>query len=517
MTEEQQDSRATWQNPDPASWDPPPVLPDLYDSSSPQEEQVFISPESERDVDEPEDPAFFSRDGLRRFARQFSPVLVPLPFALLIFLFTLPAIIKDVSHLQALPLVLFLVALVVLQGTLLYYAGSNDGLWMLYTIGGYLLFVFVGAFALFGFTGLFFLLIFLVVIGGFLFRRSFHQVPEGYVDIAFIFGKYSRTLFPGLNFTLPWEKAEKRLSTQLITWTTNPPVRVNIARDQDVELIATISYQLLPEDAYIVALNIPNWQEMVHTQFLGTLKSVMSELSLADFAAWSHALTNIDVTDPTTKTRWDRINEALERRLQDQVAAQGVLVHRVQLQDITFIPLLSTASTPPLGIAARAPVQRAAHGAAPGSPPVERKSTPSAVSPTADTIAQPQPVTRAAESSQAQQVSLAAGGDVERRQSAPPASGPVTEQALIEAYNAVRLGRITDPEVILDFARRFQDIANDPQASQHFPYDAARAARNLIECATKYSKPGPPRAASQSAAPLRPQHLAPSDSLTTGG
>jgi len=40
------------------------------------------------------------------------------------------------------------------------------------------------------------LLIILLIVGTFLARRSIRQVPEGYVDIVLMYGKYARTLFP---------------------------------------------------------------------------------------------------------------------------------------------------------------------------------------------------------------------------------------------------------------------------------------------------------------------------------
>ncbi len=98
-----------------------------------------------------------------------------------------------------------------------------------------------------------------LVVGTFLARRSIRQVPEGYVDIVLMYGKYARTLYPGPNLKMPWEKVSKRVTTKEISWTC-PEQVVKISRDQDVKLVATISYQLLPEDAHIAALNVDNWE-----------------------------------------------------------------------------------------------------------------------------------------------------------------------------------------------------------------------------------------------------------------
>jgi hypothetical protein len=60
----------------------------------------------------------------RRF---FSFVLVPLILATLIFLFILPFALRGQTFLPPLSLAVLLIALVVMQGVLLYYARSNNG------------------------------------------------------------------------------------------------------------------------------------------------------------------------------------------------------------------------------------------------------------------------------------------------------------------------------------------------------------------------------------------------------
>jgi len=50
---------------------------------------------------------------------------------------------------------------------------------------------------------------------------------------------------------------------------------------------------------------------------------------------------------------------------------------------------------------------------------------------------------------------------------------------LIQAYDTVRQGRITDAKTIRLIARQFEAIADGPEASDLFPYDAGRAAAAL--------------------------------------
>jgi len=96
-------------------------------------------------------PPLVSKETLGTFWRQFAPILVPLPFGLLVFFATLPATLQGLpSHPSVLIMIFVLLALVILQGTFLYFAGSNDTLLTLYIAGGYTLFIVAGIFAAFG-------------------------------------------------------------------------------------------------------------------------------------------------------------------------------------------------------------------------------------------------------------------------------------------------------------------------------------------------------------------------------
>jgi len=283
MTSEQGDSHAIWQDPNAIKQD---QQPDHSTTGSP-EGQGFVIPQSETDVEEesPGGTRSLSTGKLGQFIRRFSPVLVPLPFAILIFLFTLPFALRGLASLPLLPLAVLLLALIVMQGTLLYYAGTNDTYWTLFVIIGYALFLVVGILAIFGLGASLVLLFIFLIAGTLLARRSIRQVPEGSVDIVLMYGKYARTLYPGPNLKMPWEKVSNRVTTKEISWTC-PQQVVKISRDQEVKLVATISYQLLPEDAHIAALNVDNWEASLQKQFVSTLQSVINELTPVDFVNW---------------------------------------------------------------------------------------------------------------------------------------------------------------------------------------------------------------------------------------
>ena len=490
MTSEQDDSPAIWHEPI-----NPEQQANLTSTTTPGQQAPVTPPQPPPD-EENTKPS--NRQRLGGLARQFSPVLVPLPFAALVFLFTLPVALRGQAYLPLLPMGVLLIALVVMQGTLLYYADSKDDasskdtLWTLYVIIGYVLFLLVGTLAIFGFIATVVLLLILLFVGSILARRAVHPVPAGYVVIVLSFGKYARTLNPGLNFVMPWEKVNGRLSTQVISWTC-PEQTVNISRGQDVRLRATINYQLTPAYAHIAALELKNWEQTLHESFVATLQSVISEMTPADFLSWSqskHARTSVDISaTDAAATRWEQVNATLARRVQAQVARWGIQVHSVYIQDITLIPHLApsvgpTASTGPVDVG----VTRGA--ASQVAQPSQAQVTARAV----DKRPEPAPV---------QQVPAAG-----------TAPGAENVDMLKDWYEAVRTGRVKDPKTIRDIAYHFAVLANDP----NIDFDAERAANTLYERAKLYEEKARTSATSNVAKQPYPGEQPPAkDNLWTGG
>ncbi len=457
MTSEQDNSHAIWQEPikpeQPADLTPTATTPgqqELVTLQQPPPDEENVKPSN--------------RQKLGRLARQFSPLLVPLPFAALVFLFTLPVALRGQSYLPLLPMGVLLIALVVMQGTLLYYAGPNDTLWTLYVIIGYVLFLLVGTLAIFGFIATFILLLILLFAGSILARRAVHPVPTGYVEIVLSFGKYARTLTPGLNFVMPWEKVQDRLSTQVINWTC-PEQLMNISRDQDVRLKATITYQLTPAYAHIAALELKNWEQTLHDNFVAILQSVINEMTPADFIGWSqskHGRTSVDISGvDAMATRWEQVNAALARSVQAQVARWGIQVHSVHIQDITLISLQAPSVSPTAGTIGR-PVNV---GRTRGAPSLAAQPAPVQQAPTATTT---------------------------------PKAPSI--DALKVYYEAVRTGDVTDPKTIREIADRFKDLAHDP----NIDFDAERAAQNLYQRASMYEEREKARSSVTSNVPAQP-------------
>lgn len=511
MTSEQEGSHYPWPASDVEGQDNPYGL---YDDVS-SEDGDLATPETDSDLDGWVRPSLVNREAMERITRQLSPILIPLPFALLIFLFTLPFTLKGPpAHPPIMAMGILLLALALLQGVLLYFAGSNDGLWLLYIFCGYALFLISGAFAVFGIPGALVTLAILLLIGGFMAQRGIRPTPEGYVDIVESLGKYSHTLYPGLNFLMPWEKSVARLNTQENFWDT-PMQHVPLSREQDVHFVATVSYQLVPEDAYLT-LSVKDWEAGLQALFVGTAQSVVNDLPPSDLITWSQSAyarsnTELHLADAMAATRWDRINTSLARRIQDRVASWGVQINWVRLHDITMVPRaggpLPAMPTSPLAQPRSADTSAPRNSTPPSVPkleiPARLESAPAAPPPLAPPAIPPSP---------------------------PIKASSINIETLVETYEAVRRGVITDPTTITDAARRFEILANDQELNKTINFDATRAAQTLYQRAKKYeaqaqkAASAPPPQPAQSSAPTPdavtvavPERSSSDDPLTRGG
>jgi hypothetical protein len=440
----------------------------------------LVAPDTESDLLQWASPSpLVSKETLGTFGRQFTPLLVPLPCGLLVFLATLPATLQG-AHLSVPIMVILLFVLMIIQGMLLYFAGSNDTLMALYIVGGSTVFIAVGVFAAFGIMPALITLGILLIAGLLLVKRGVQQTRVGHVDIVTSFGKYSQTLEPGLNLLLPWERVEYHLNTQEATWTT-PKMEVPTTRDQKVDLAATISYQLMPEDAYLAATSVKDWESSLRSLFPGTVQSVVNELTLADFVTWTQSIYTRSVSyetssfNPAAATRWDRINNALARRMQDQVAAWGVQINWVRIEDLT--PLPSTSGGTVLHL----------NGDTGGTTQIMKNGV------FATAAVAPQNLAKTEVVYAPEELTTPKSAPDSTPVPASPPSTPKTVAAiklprietLVDTYSAVREGKITHPKMIIDLAQHFEALASDPLASKNIDFDAARAATTLRQRAQR--------------------------------
>jgi len=387
--------------------------------------------------------------------------LIPLLFFLLFSLIVLPLVATRQTNLVWPFLIIFLV-ITTAQGISSYYLGSTNGLWAVASVLSFCAFLVVSCFAL---AGLFpSLLMLLATVGLCLLLGRFyvHPVPEGFVDITYAFGKYRRTLYPGLNILLPTEKARHRLNVGETQWIC-PSQRVQLSHTEDVMLRAAISYQLVPEDAYTAITQVNQWEESLRELLLASLQTIATTFMPEDFVAWPRGLlSQVQQSSANDGAHWDRVNAYLFQHLRDRVALWGVQVNWLRIRDVSLVPHGSV-------IMETGPITTTAT-------PADRSPQNSAKSPTkspAKTNNGPTPSAKPEDPTQ------------------PDMPSPVKipkQEALIKAYSEVQNGNITDPETIRSIAQKFAYIASDPDKSKDFNFDADRAATNLFEQARKYDE-----------------------------
>jgi hypothetical protein len=468
------------------------ALPPLPGSG---QEEVFDSgtPPSEEEMDNwnygsnqadqfapPASPFAF----LRQPRRYIPIILAPLLFAILTILLVFALINAhktSISPAGFLPIALIAIAVAVAQGVTVYTIGSDNGMWALATVGGFCLFLLISIFAIFGLAPAIIMFFIFVVLFIVLIRLYLRPVAEGYVDIVSSVGKYSRTLYPGPNILLPWEKVTHTLNVGEKQWVCQLQ-KVQLSRDEDVVLRATISYQLMPADAYLAVTRVNQWEEILKELVVSTLQSIATTFTPDDFIAWpqgfhSRPLTydNVSERDP----RWERVNRYLQDTIGDRVALWGVIVNWIRIRDISLAPHGATIvetdavfdmpttiieNSAPQAAAPRQPLAQAPMPGTPHSQPKAQKGTTNGGS----NANLAEETTQAVPAPPPQPV-----------QDEPSAPSLPNEKALTELYKSVQEGKITDPATIRNIASQFEMIAHNPNARNTVSFDADRAAQIL--------------------------------------
>ncbi len=503
MSSDGQDPGAIWQGPANANWNQPPEqvpgsdLEELPRSPHQQQTGAFYAgtplpadsmddqhnagPGDDVDVDvQAADTA--PRGLLDQIRHYLTLMIAPLLFGGITGLIVLPQIAlrhAAVPPAGFWPVTIVLIAIATAQGVAVHHAGDDNGLWALSMLGGFFFFLLAACFALFGPIPGFLLLVVLTIVAIFMARRCIHPVPEGFADIVFSAKKYSRTLYPGFNVLLPWEEIAAQLNTAETQWIC-PTQTVQLSRDEDVVLRAVISYQLLPEDAHLAITQVNNWEESVRDLFINTLQTIATLFKPEDFLSWPNGLQARHSYEPEQQSeddfkggiaRRERINTYLFQHMRDKVAPWGVQINWASIRDVELAPhgviVVDTQQPEP-------------------EPQPQPAAQPAQVVLPAVSAKQPVPV-----------------GAAQTGKSMPKPSEPTTvkppaatatppqlpkEEFLIKIYKEVQDGHISDPDTIRGFAAKFEQVAQDPQASQTVSFDPARAALNLYEQARKYEE-----------------------------
>ncbi len=431
--------------------------PDDYDEGS-EEEQIKA-------------PA--SVETAKRLLKQGVPVFIPLILAIITSLIVLPLIATH--HASVAPDYLWVIAAIIVLVTIvaiaiLFYARPNKELWVATLVGTFCLFALTGCFAVFGLLVGFIVLIALLVFSALLIRTYFHPVAEGFVDIVYAFGKYSRTLYPGPNMLLPWEKVKHQLKVSEVQWLC-PMQRAQLSHTEDVLLRAIVSYQLLPEDAYLAVTQVSGWEKQLQDLFITYVQTVGTMFSPDDFISWPEGLHTPSSAEANAESlaRREKVNDYLYQQVRDRVALWGVIIHWVGIRDVMLAPHDAVIDTDAL-------LSTPVHAEAAEQPQVATLPD--------TTQLKDQPVQQKVSSTPKMPENAPSF-----EQPAPDAPSKILdEEVLVQAYKEVQAGKVTDPLTIREIAANFRAIASDPQYSEIVNFDAERAAQNLYEQANKYEE-----------------------------
>ncbi len=445
--------------------------------------EAFLEAANDPAPDEEAGVATSRMEALRLLARQFSFILIPLLFAIVTFLLTLLffAIHRNSPPVELLAMGLITLAVAILQGMMLYYSGSNSGLRFICLLVGFVLFPPIPFFVPGGALASLITLVVMALVCGSIVWFCKALVPDGSVGIVYSFGKYQRTLEPGANFLPPWERMKHVVDTRETQWTC-PVQTIHMSPTADLSLAATISYQVIPEEAHLAVLQVNKWEQQLHDRFRADLQAVATEFRPEDFYPWQQKSAASARSQPgdeggngAAKGKapvWSRMNTRLFQLIRDQVAPWGVEINWVSIHDVTPLP--------------RGDIQTAAKGTAGTAPTNPSPSSRPGPSQAAASI--PSRQNSAPTKPPAQPTAKATPPPTAPAEPAVVATNNKKFDTLINLYNEVRVGHITDPETIRRIASRFDDIAQNPAESQAFPFNAAQAARTLSARAQHYEE-----------------------------
>jgi len=413
-----------------------------------------------------------------RTFRRWSPGMMPPLLGTLLLLLTGALATHHIG--QSAPLVdahtlltLFLIYLIcgTVYGLLLYLSAGATTWWIVLTSGmaGYLLatvFVIGGPL-----TGGFAAVLLAAAVGRYG-HRHVQPIADGTVAVTAFAGGYHRTLRPGMAVLVPGERVLATLDTSERRITC-PTQRISVRGERGVTYLAhasaTVAFNIVPAEAHRAAVLGQRWEHELNDLVCAALQRALAQWSAAVLVATS------EVPDRLLA------RETLQY-LREEARARGVHIVWVSVRDIWLAPEGETLPVEEWDREEGDGAKREDDGEAPVATALPRRApvpAPALPSPqledSMDETLEPEPEPEPKEE----------GVD------ATPAAAPTPEmspEVLSDAYEAVREGRIHDPDTIRGIAQAFLRVANDPALNAEFPYDAVSAAKILRERAKRLDR-----------------------------
>jgi regulator of protease activity HflC (stomatin/prohibitin superfamily) len=522
----------SWQDPPNANWTqppesvPPPHVEDDYPPHAQQEPYAYASesdnfldasflpeqdvfPDNQETYEEEEsknaegsDPITTSGSWQKQLWQYVTLIVFPLLFFGIASLLVLPPIAAGHAYLPQVAswfIVIVFLAVAVGQGVAVYFSAPHHNMWILGTLGGFLLLLLLGVFALAG--PVLATLLLLAILGGctYLARRCIHSVPEGFVDIVYVAGKYERTLYTGINLLWPWEQTAHQVKIEEISWSCNPQT-VQLSPEEYVTLGADIYYQVIPEDAHLAVTQISNWEESLHHLLETTLQTISTNFEPTDLLPWPQGRQayKAQTTHPDPQTpdlpdqddftggpaRREQIDRLLFEQMRDGVAQWGVQINKVLIRDVKLVPHTMAGISP-------SPMMSDYTNTANDEEEKEPVSVSSGIKQSNTQSTNTSNSSNGGESGSRiheEPTEVLQPGTLPTPDLPLSSQKIYSEETLKKAYGEVQNGKVTDPLTIRQIARSFEAIARDPEACQKVSFDPDRAAANLYLQAEHYER-----------------------------
>ncbi|MGH2514369.1 MAG: hypothetical protein ACRDHP_01810, partial [Ktedonobacterales bacterium] len=275
-----------------------------------------------------------SPSGAMRFARRWSPGIVPPLLSVLLLLGALALAGRSAPHQQPLvaPQTLFklLVTYLVagtLYGFVLYFAAS-DVVWLCLLAVGVPTYLVLTLGILWGPVAAGVALSACVALAVWYVRRFTYAIPDGKLAVTTVGGGYARTVWQGRLVLAPGEHVAAALDAHERRFTC-PARRADIPNElgeiYQARASATVSYQLIPLEAHNAVLASSQWERDLHEQSGEALTQALGE--------WGAHLLMGDDTPPE-----QLLAKTLLRELREQVRPRGIHVGWVSVRDIWLAP-----------------------------------------------------------------------------------------------------------------------------------------------------------------------------------